>query len=296
MRLATRTFLSTFLPLAALLVGSFWALRLSVMDAVREDLRHSVRQNQLALQTNGCATGFRRLRAPAFLPRTLPLKPARAVAHRTAGSCGRLGERWRTAHRDCYFAKLRHPGCVGSGWPAARGHQKSREHYPPSGSGSLQHSQRLFAEDGREQPRPPDPSTRTTRIWVSDGGERVRFGPGSVRRWFSRGTDALWMPARADRPAQLWRSRLRGAPAGPSARFRPMEQPIFPAGEFIERRRLYAQNITKRRCGGADEHGDLEGLCQRRLVALAAALGISLDRSGFHRPAHRHDGAAPERH
>src|ERR1700722_4306446 len=49
MRLATRTFFSTFVPLAALLVGSFWALRASVMAAVRDNLRRSVHQNQLAL-------------------------------------------------------------------------------------------------------------------------------------------------------------------------------------------------------------------------------------------------------
>src|SRR5690242_1709373 len=48
MRLSTRTFLTIFLPLAGLLVGSFWALRSSVMNAVRNELRESVRKDQKA--------------------------------------------------------------------------------------------------------------------------------------------------------------------------------------------------------------------------------------------------------
>ncbi len=74
MRLATRTFLSTFLPLAALLVGSFWALRLSVMDAVREDLRHSVRQNQLALANERVRDQFQAARALSILTENPALK------------------------------------------------------------------------------------------------------------------------------------------------------------------------------------------------------------------------------
>jgi HD-GYP domain-containing protein (c-di-GMP phosphodiesterase class II) len=74
MRLATRTFLSTFLPLAALLVGSFWALRLSVMAAVRDDLRHSVRQNQLALANERVRDQFQAARVLGILTENPTLK------------------------------------------------------------------------------------------------------------------------------------------------------------------------------------------------------------------------------
>ena len=49
MRFATRTFLSSFIPFAALLAVSFWAIRVSVIGTVRDTLRASVRDNQVAL-------------------------------------------------------------------------------------------------------------------------------------------------------------------------------------------------------------------------------------------------------
>ncbi len=49
MRFATRTFLSSFVPFAVLLAVSFWAVRASVMSTVRDGLRASVRDNQVAL-------------------------------------------------------------------------------------------------------------------------------------------------------------------------------------------------------------------------------------------------------
>ena len=49
MRFATRAFLSSFLPVAALLAVSFWAIRTEVIHTVRDGLRASVRDNQLAL-------------------------------------------------------------------------------------------------------------------------------------------------------------------------------------------------------------------------------------------------------
>jgi len=49
MRFATRTFLWSFLPFAALLGGSFWAVRTAALSAVREALRTSVRDNQATL-------------------------------------------------------------------------------------------------------------------------------------------------------------------------------------------------------------------------------------------------------
>ena len=49
MRFATRTFLSSFIPFAVLLAISFWAIRASVMETVRDGLRASVRDNQVAL-------------------------------------------------------------------------------------------------------------------------------------------------------------------------------------------------------------------------------------------------------
>jgi putative nucleotidyltransferase with HDIG domain len=49
MRFATRTFLSSFVPFAVLLAVSFWAIRASVMKTVRDGLRASVRDNEVAL-------------------------------------------------------------------------------------------------------------------------------------------------------------------------------------------------------------------------------------------------------
>src|SRR5581483_6090951 len=49
MRFATRAFLWSFLPFAALLAVSFWAVRTAALSAVREALRSSVRDNQVAL-------------------------------------------------------------------------------------------------------------------------------------------------------------------------------------------------------------------------------------------------------
>ena len=49
MRFATRTFLSSFVPFALLLAVSFWAIRMSVIATVRDGLRTSVRDNQVAL-------------------------------------------------------------------------------------------------------------------------------------------------------------------------------------------------------------------------------------------------------
>lgn len=49
MRFATRAFLWSFLPFAALLAGSFWAVRNAALSAVREALRTSMRDNQVTL-------------------------------------------------------------------------------------------------------------------------------------------------------------------------------------------------------------------------------------------------------
>jgi putative nucleotidyltransferase with HDIG domain len=49
MRFATRTFLSSFIPFAVLLAVSFWAVRFSVIAAVQDGLRASVRDNEVAL-------------------------------------------------------------------------------------------------------------------------------------------------------------------------------------------------------------------------------------------------------
>jgi putative nucleotidyltransferase with HDIG domain len=49
MRFATRAFLWSFLPFAALLAGSFWAVRTAALSAVRDALRSSVRDNQVTL-------------------------------------------------------------------------------------------------------------------------------------------------------------------------------------------------------------------------------------------------------
>ena len=49
MRFSTRTFLWSFLPFAALLAGSFWAVRASALAAVRGALQSAVRDNQMTL-------------------------------------------------------------------------------------------------------------------------------------------------------------------------------------------------------------------------------------------------------
>jgi putative nucleotidyltransferase with HDIG domain len=49
MRFATRTFLTSCVPFAVLLAVSFWAVRGTVMSTVRDGLRSSVRENQVAL-------------------------------------------------------------------------------------------------------------------------------------------------------------------------------------------------------------------------------------------------------
>src|SRR5579872_2807979 len=49
MRFGTRTFLTSFVPFALLLAVSFWTMRASVMETVRDGLRDSVRDNQVAL-------------------------------------------------------------------------------------------------------------------------------------------------------------------------------------------------------------------------------------------------------
>jgi hypothetical protein len=49
MRFATRTFLSSFVPFAVLLGISFWTIRTTVIATVRDGLRSSVRDNQVAL-------------------------------------------------------------------------------------------------------------------------------------------------------------------------------------------------------------------------------------------------------
>src|SRR5690349_3863895 len=49
MRFATRAFWWSFLPFAALLAGSFWAVRLSALAAVRSALQSAARDNQMTL-------------------------------------------------------------------------------------------------------------------------------------------------------------------------------------------------------------------------------------------------------
>jgi putative nucleotidyltransferase with HDIG domain len=49
MRFATRTFLTSCVPFAVLLAVSFWAVRSTVLSAVRDGLRASVRENEVAL-------------------------------------------------------------------------------------------------------------------------------------------------------------------------------------------------------------------------------------------------------
>ncbi len=49
MRLATRTFCWSFVPVALLLIIGFWATRVTVTNATRQALRSSAHNNQLAV-------------------------------------------------------------------------------------------------------------------------------------------------------------------------------------------------------------------------------------------------------
>jgi HD-GYP domain-containing protein (c-di-GMP phosphodiesterase class II) len=51
MRLATRTFLWSLLPFAALLAGSFWAVQTLVLSTVRDQLRSTVKQTQESIRS-----------------------------------------------------------------------------------------------------------------------------------------------------------------------------------------------------------------------------------------------------
>jgi HD-GYP domain-containing protein (c-di-GMP phosphodiesterase class II) len=71
MRFATRTFLSSVVPVAVLLTASFWAIRSSVIATVRDGLRASVRDNEVALareQTRNEARNKRLLQGVAENP------------------------------------------------------------------------------------------------------------------------------------------------------------------------------------------------------------------------------------
>ena len=50
MRLTTRTFLYTFVPIAILMTGSFWAVEMLVSVAVRSSLRNTLRDHQAAVE------------------------------------------------------------------------------------------------------------------------------------------------------------------------------------------------------------------------------------------------------
>ena len=49
MRFRTRAFLLCFVPFALLLAGSFWTVQLFVQSTVRDNLRASLRENELAI-------------------------------------------------------------------------------------------------------------------------------------------------------------------------------------------------------------------------------------------------------
>jgi putative nucleotidyltransferase with HDIG domain len=107
MRLATRTFLTIFLPLASLLGGSFWALRISVLQAVKDDLRESVRKDQKAREAERARDEATAAQLLASLSENSALKaglqtllanPATADARRTLE--GQLGEMASSLHFD----------------------------------------------------------------------------------------------------------------------------------------------------------------------------------------------------
>jgi HD-GYP domain-containing protein (c-di-GMP phosphodiesterase class II) len=71
MRLATRTFWLSFVPLAVLLTASFWAVRVSVLGAVRDSMRAAARENQKVVareHSKDAARMARTLRAVAENP------------------------------------------------------------------------------------------------------------------------------------------------------------------------------------------------------------------------------------
>ncbi len=136
MRFATRTFLTIFLPLAALLVGSFWALRSSVMDAVRNDLRASVRRDQKARETERARDQAVAARLLESLSENsalkaglqiLALNPQSVDARRTVED--QLSEMASTLHFDLMSVSANRGAAVSVAWD---GHSA---HTIPMGSG-----------------------------------------------------------------------------------------------------------------------------------------------------------------
>ena len=97
MRFATRTFLSSFVPFALLLAVSFWTIRVSVITTVRDGLRTSVRDNEVALareQTRNQARDRKWLQGVAENP-TLKAGLQLLSTYRISPSRSRRAMPWR---------------------------------------------------------------------------------------------------------------------------------------------------------------------------------------------------------
>ncbi len=74
MRLATRTLLWSFLPFAALLLGSFWSIQKMVIASVRDALRSSLRQTQASMARAHARAELHNNRFLGIVAENAPLK------------------------------------------------------------------------------------------------------------------------------------------------------------------------------------------------------------------------------
>lgn len=166
MRFATRAFLWSFLPFAALLAGSFWAVRAAALSAVREALRTSVRDNQATLarereQSESRTTRILRVAAenPALkagLQLLATERNARDAARRTVED--QLSEICDTMGFD--FLAVSSP----SGEPLA-GVVRGQEGFQPMALASALPAKGFFSTQGR--------IFQVTSVTIAQGEERV---------------------------------------------------------------------------------------------------------------------------
>ena len=115
MRFATRTFLSSFVPFAVLLAVSFWAIRASVIATVRDGLRASVRDNQVALAREQARNEARNRKLLQGIAENPTLRPA-CNCWRPSAACG-TGAQYRAGptQRNLRLAEFRlHDGFRGA--------------------------------------------------------------------------------------------------------------------------------------------------------------------------------------
>ena len=74
MRFATRTFLWSFVPIAVLLIGSFWSIQSLALSTIHEGLRSSLRQVHLTLEHARTKSEAQNSRVLGIVGESAPLK------------------------------------------------------------------------------------------------------------------------------------------------------------------------------------------------------------------------------